>query len=206
MNQDFWLPQFERLGALWIHDGNAKRPHAQLTSGNHSNGFFDASKIIERPDVLTHVCQELVRKNPTGRVGADRVFGSALGACNLAYETARQLNCLCGFTEPTPEKQMILKRFSFPVNSIILVVEDVITTGGTTVKTIVALEQADAKVLPYVWAIFNRSGQSYLGERKIFALIEKELPMWKPDECPLCQLGSVAVRPKANWAALTAAY
>jgi len=198
-----------KLGALWIHDGNPQRPHALLTSGNHSNGFFNASFIICDPEELYRIWQWFHSLNYY-RIYPDWVFGSALGAINIAYEFARNYkNCKAGFTEPTivdGEKKMIVKRFEVKPGDTVVMVEDVMTTGGTTIRSIEALEQKGAIVHSEIYVIVNRSGKESLEGRKIIAFIDKEMPIWQPDECPLCKEGSQALRPKGNWDKLTAAY
>ena len=218
---DDWMKQFSDWGVIWTHDGNPKRPHAELTSGKHSDGFFNGSLLIQRQDNLQEVARALVSqlavpltRMPGMTAQCGWVIGSAMGAVTLAHEVARFLplwatppsGACCGFTEPQPDKTMLLKRFDVQSGDRVLVVEDVLTTGGTTESTIKAIESAGGIVLPVLGVIFNRSGKDALGDRRIVSLVAKELSAWEPAECPLCKVGSRAVRPKANWAALTAAY
>jgi len=208
----FWFDAFSQLGALWVHDGNPKRPHALLTSGKHSNGFFNASKVVEYPQALKEACFHIfTAENMKLFARPMIVIGSALGAITIAHVIAELFGARCGFTEPDivvidGEKQMVLKRFSVNSHDRVLVVEDVITTGDTTRKTIDAIEKQGAEVLPVVCVLVNRSGMSHLDGRRILALIDHPMPMWKPDECPLCKAGSEAVRPKGNWDKLNGEY
>ena len=210
--QEIWIEELNRLGSLWIHDGNPKRPHALLTSGKHSDGFFNASLLVEQPVLLSSACLELISvmrsKMIAGRVEdalpVGRVVGSALGAVTIAHEVARHLKVKCGYTESV-DGQMHPKRFDVTGEQV-LVVEDVMTTGGTTRKTVRALEAEGATVLPVIGCIVNRSGKSHLDGRPIVALVSRKLPIWAPEECPLCRAGSEALRPKANWAELNAQY
>lgn len=225
-HQDHWILQFQKAGALWFHDGNTKRPHALLTSGNHSDGFFNAGKIIfDDPLLAQKLCIPLrVAINRALDLSGPwfplhRVVGSAFGAVTLAANLAAEYNrandadyfkTAFAFTEQVSageDKQMVLNsRFVITPDEKILVVEDVVTTGGTTLKTIAALEEKGAKVLPVIGAILNRSGNHNLGKRKIAALINLPMNIWTKEECPLCQSGSEAVRPKTHWAQLTADY
>ena len=203
-----WIDELVSLGVLWMHDGNPKRPHPELRSGKHSDGFFNLTRLIEHPRILSEACLDLSlswnrREQPTA------IFGSAFGAITIAHELANLMDVRFGFTEPVikeNQKQMVLNRFSVTADDMILVVEDVLTTGGTTEKTIAALEGAGATVLPYVLVIVNRSGLAILGERKVIALVERTVSTWVPQECPLCQQGSEALGAKGNWDKLTAEY
>ena len=222
-----YIKEYQKRGALWIHDNNPKRPHALLTSGKHSNGFFNSTPIIQEPALLHIACYDLLWDLPTRLIeigykptsskvslrlcdlGIHWVFGSAMGAVNIAYEIAGQHGCKAGYTEPvieSGEKKMIIKRFNVQEGERVLVVEDVMTTGGTTKKTIKALEERGARILPVIPLLVNRSGKKRLMKKTIKALIDHPMPMWKPEECPLCRQGSEAIRPKGNWDKLTADY
>lgn len=137
------------------------------------------------------------------------VIGSALGACDLSFELGRILRCKRGFTESVEEdgkKTIALKRFDIPVDKYVLVVEDVFTTGGTTEQSISTIEKKGVTVWPVLGVIVNRSDKSRLGDRRVVSLIDKPMPMWVPEECPLCKAGSEAIRPEGNWDRLTARY
>jgi orotate phosphoribosyltransferase len=212
LNEAGWIDKLTIIGAFWLHDGNSKRPHALLTSGRHSDGFFNGSRIIENPALLYPTMYDLVEK--IGRLPVQRlsdlwVIGSALGAGDLSYEIARQLKCRRGFTEPVEVdgiKTMELKRFELPSCAPVLLVEDVFTTGGTTEQTKLAVEKKGGVVLPVIGVLVNRSGKKELAGCQVVALIDREMPMWEPAVCPLCLRGSRAVRPKANWDLLTARF
>lgn len=88
----------------------------------------------------------------------------------------------------------------------VLLCEDVLTTGGSVDLTATAVTNAGGIVLPFLLVLVNRSGLTEAGGKKIVALIDRPMPMWTPEECPLCKEGSEAIRPKDNWAALNAAH
>ena len=234
LDQSNWIRVLKKLDALWIHDGNPENPHAELTSGKHSNGFFNATKVTENPYVFSKVCDDIISSFEIahGRNGENydslnrnisQVIGSAMGAIPVAYEFASKLNAKFAFTEPSVsengEKKMVLKRFKPFINNNhgIIIVEDVITTGGTTLKTIeeirkICNEEKDLNrsnikqtniIAPYILTIVNRSGKTKLDGMEIFSLIDKEMPIWEPEECPLCKQGSKTLRPKDNWDELT---
>ncbi|MDD5750019.1 MAG: phosphoribosyltransferase family protein [Patescibacteria group bacterium] len=202
-----FLEILKQMGALWIHDDNKRRPHALLSSGKHSNGFFNASLATSNPDVLHQLCKALLRQVDFSRQLPQMVVGSAMGAVTMAYEIARQLDgkTEAGFTEKV-DQLMELKRFSIKRNHKVLVVEDVITTGGTTRKTIDAIERAGGALLPFILTLVNRSDSGQLDGYNIISLIQHHLPIWDADDCPLCRAGSKALRPKDNWDKLNASY
>ena len=81
-----------------------------------------------------------------------------------------------------------------------------LTTGGSVDRAATAVTNAGGIVLPFLLVLVNRSSLTEASGKKIVALIDRSMPMWTPDECPLCKDGSEAVRPKDNWARLNATY
>lgn len=202
-----WIQLFQEQGALWRHDGRPARPHALLTSGLHSDGFVNCTFVSQRPELVRRIVNEAGGLAPAlPREKVDWVIGSAFGAITLAYAVAERLGARAGFTEKEGEG-MKLARFALAPGAKVLAVEDTISTGGSTLKTIAALRQAGAaegNILPEILCLVNRSGSNILSGRRIRALITLDIHTWPAAACPLCQAGSPAVRPKNNWKELTA--
>lgn len=201
-----WLKEFVNAGALWLHDGKPTRPHALLTSGLHSDGFANCTMVTQKPSLLRKVLNEQDGLSPKLPIGADWVIGSALGAVTFAYAVAERLSCRAGFTEKDGDA-MKLARFEIAPGQKVLVVEDTISTGGSTLKTLEGIKAATggkATILPTIVCLVNRSGKDELDGRKIRALLTPNINTWKPEECPLCKKGSEPVRPKSHWKELTA--
>lgn len=217
-----WIEIYKKMGALWIHDDNPKRPHALLTSGKHSSGFFNSGLVAQDPVLLGMACQDLVVKlrDQFDIATINRVVGPAMGAITMAHCAAMSItqlvgypehgSCLCSFTEKDEGnvKTMSLKRTALTGGEIILPVEDVLTTGGSAERSKEAITRAGGQVVPYLCVLVNRSGLAEIDGMKIIALIDKAMPMWEPTDCPLCKQGSEAIRPKGadNWARLNAEY
>jgi len=201
-----WNKIFQEQGAIWIHDGKPTRPHALLTSGLHSDGFVNCTFVTQQPALLQRILTQadgLAAKLPGEKV--DWVVGSAMGAITLAYAVALKLNARAGFTEKDGEG-MKLSRFEIAPNEKVLVVEDTISTGGSTLKTIEGIQKGgvpEGNILPYIVCLVNRSGSESLNGRQLRALLTLNIHTWKPDDCPLCRKGSGPVRPKAHWHELT---
>lgn len=206
-----WIAEYVKRNALWLHDGNPKRPHAELTSGKHSNGFFNSSFIIQDASLVAQAAEDLLVKLFDEGIEPDhydRFVGSAYGVITLPHELACQTAKLCAFTEAVGDGPMMLRRFSeVSAGHRIVVCDDVVSTGGTTREVIADLERKGAEVLPRILCFVNRSGMTHLDDRRIIALVDKPMSMWEPSECPLCAEGSVALRPKKeHWATLNAQY
>lgn len=199
-----WKKTFEDYGAIWIHNGSPDQPHALLTSGLHSDGFVNCTFVTQHPKVLQSAVSEGL-KDLLSETNAEWVIGSAFGAITLAHAIAYHLGARSGFTEKDGEL-MKLSRFEISSGDRVLVVEDTITTGGSTKKTIEGVKAAgvdDSRILPYIVSLVNRSGKDDLDGRKIRALLTLDIHAWTPADCPLCKIGSQAVRPKGNWQVLT---
>lgn len=217
---DGWISQYQQKGALWIHDGNPQRPHALLTSGKHSNGFFNSELVMEDSFLLDEACFDLVKileREGVTLNDVDRVVGPAMGAITLAHDISRHIGrvrdrfCLRAYTEKETdgdEKLMVFKKTTIRADERILAAEDVLTTGGSVDLTTTAVTNAGGIVLPFVVVLVNRSGLTEASGKKIVALIDRPMPMWVADECPLCKEGSEAIRPKGteNWGRLNATY
>jgi orotate phosphoribosyltransferase len=218
-NEQGWFDEYAKRGALWLHDGNPKRPHALLTSGKHSNGFFNSELVLENPFLLDEASYDLVaalRGQGIDLEDIDRVVGPAMGAITLAHDVALHVtletpsrHCLRAYTEKETggdSKLMVFKKTMIRSGERILAVEDVITTGDSVEMTATAVTNVGGIVLPFVAVLVNRSGVKEMNSRKIVALIDRSMPTWDAEGCPLCKEGSEAIRPKGteNWARLNA--
>lgn len=231
LTPEYWINIYKAKDALWIHDGNPKRPHAFLTSGKHSNGFFN-SRLVIPDEMRLHFAAVRLLEMFTEQGGEilkiQGVVGPQTGATKLAELLKEEifLQVVFGFPDGSPieecfwsspakcendgKKSMIFNERDLDLlpGKSILLCEDVLTTGGSVILAATAVFDAAGIVLPYVLTLVNRSGLKEIDGLKIIALIDYEMPMWEPDGCPLCEQGSEAIRPKGeeNWARLNATY
>lgn len=204
---------FKKYDAVWVHDGNSKSPHAELTSGMCSNGFFDCLKVLRYPYESGSLALKLVQKlMKAGVKKVDWVIGSPYAAITFSYEVARILNATHGFTEKDPlnpkGKRMLWRRMTIPKNSIVLQIEELITTSGTLKNVRQAIQEGNSEpvnFLPIVGTIIHRPPElpANYGDFKVVSLVEKEIWAVEPKNCPLCKAGSPRYRPKSNWNKLT---
>ena len=201
-----WMAEFKRVGAVWIHDGHPERPFALLTSGRCSNGFVNCTFVTQRPGLLRRIVASpdgLAPLLPSGKV--DWVIGSAFGAVTLAYVIAEKLGAKAGFTQKKDEG-MELARFTVEPGERVLIVEDTISTGGSTQKTIAAIEEAakgQAELLSVIVCLVNRSGKDELDGRQIRPLLKLDIQSWTLDELKKKGRDVKVVRPKDHWQELT---
>lgn len=208
------LEWFEMHDAYWGHDGDPKKPHAELTSGMCSNAFFDCWRVLCQPDFNEFLARQLVRKlraeGVTDKV--DWVVGSPYAAITFSYEVAKALGAIHGFAEKDPVdpqgKKMVWRRMAIPKGATVLQIEELITTSGTFKEVRRAVEEGNPEpvnFLPVVGALVHRPPKLPVdyGDREVIALVEKEIWAVDPSECDLCKAGSVRYRPKTHWKELT---
>jgi orotate phosphoribosyltransferase len=217
-SEEDWRSLFTDMGAFWLHDDNPERPHALLTSGVHSNGFFNWGVVAEQPIIARQAVNDLAaRMEMTPGLGSlvatvSRVVGPAYGAITLANDLALLFSitrsgtdrCFSGFTVKQPDGSMELRQ-TLRAGERVLVCEDTVTTGKSVNETIRAVEAAGGQVLPFIAAICNRSGLGMADNHAVISLLTVSMKTWQPHECELCKQGSEAIRPKqeGNWARLT---
>lgn len=216
MLQGELIQQLTNFNGYWHYRGG--KLLAQLTSGKISDTFLNCSVLSSRPRLLNyvakHLIEPLVHEGYFDNEDSIVVVGPAFGSITFAYAVASYLcSCVevdaqCVFTEPRIEnglKIQELKRFSIPFDSRVLLVEDVITTGGSIVSTCGALP-CDASLIPTILALVDRrmikelttiDGQTV----NIFAAEQIVAKTWDTleeakKECPNVE---GVVRPKSNW-------
>ena len=185
MTEDEILQVFRDCGALL-------EGHFILSSGLHSDRYIQCALVLQHPRVAEQLCSELAVK--LRHLGARVVAAPALGGVIVSHEIARALGLRALFTERQEGAMTLRRGFSLAAGEPTLVVEDVITTGGSTRETVAAVEQAGGKVVG-VGALIDRSGGTVdLGVPKT-ALVTLSVQNYNPAECPLCKSGLAPVKP-----------
>lgn len=206
--------------AYWSHNGDARAPHALLTSGKHSNAFFDCLRVLEYVNLSEILANQLAIqiRSVIGRQKVDWVIASPMAGITFGHDVARALGATRFFfteKDPADKDKMLWNRRSIPAGETVLQIEELITTA----KTLNAVQSAvDAgnkypvTWLPYIGTLVHRpekldagGGRQRYGQRHVIALIEQEVWTAEQKDCPLCVHGSVAIRPKQdkNWDILT---
>ena len=214
LSQKDILHFFDLCDAVWLHDGDPERPHAELTSGLCSNGFFDCQRVLEHPNLNEILAKQLAGKlkGSSGVWQIDWVIGSPYAAITFSYEIARALGAIHGFVEKDPtdsnRKRMLWQRRQIPAEAKVIQIEELITTAGTIQEVRRAVEEGNPEpvnFLPHVGVLVHRPPKlpADYGDIKLMPLIEREIWAVKPEDCSLCKVGSPRYRPKTNWEELT---
>lgn len=164
--------------------------HFQLTSGKHANQYMQCAQVLKYPDKAALLINALKGKL-TGQY--DLVVGPAIGGILVAYEMARQLGVPTLFTERENGKMSLRRGFQIQPGQRVLVVEDVITTGGSVQEAIECVQEAGGTVEEAA-VLVDRSGGNHVLTVPVVSLLEIQLTTYDPDECPLCATSN-AVKP-----------
>lgn len=174
----------EKVIDIFRDTGALLEGHFIYSSGRHGSQFLQAARVLQYPLQTEALCAAMAQKFMGHDI--DLVAGPATGGILLAYETARQLNCRAVFTEKDGEGDMALKRgFSLEPGTRTLVVEDVITTGGSVKKAIDHLRGRGAEIVGLA-ALVDRSQGEAQFDCPFEPLATLAMESWSPDACYLC--------------------
>ena len=179
------LDRFRRVGGLL-------EGHFRLTSGLHSAGYLQSALVLQHPREA-EACGAALTEQLRG-LGAQVVLSPALGGIVIGQEVARALGVRAVFAERQDGRLVLRRGFTLEPGEKVLVVEDVVTTGGSTRETIDVARAAGAVVVGAA-AIIDRSGGQQRLDVPFHALAEVSLPTYEPDSCPLCLAGQPVVKP-----------
>ena len=189
-------PQAASILELFRATGAYLNGHFRLTSGLHSPAYLQCALVLQHPRhaaELGGLLAEGLRKLVTEPVGL--VASPALGGLIVGHETARALGARFIFTERDENKKMTLRRgFAVSPGEAAVVVEDVITTGGSTRDVVDVLRAARARPLAAASIVDRGGGQADVTAPRI-ALVTLDVVAYLPAECPLCAQGVPLVKP-----------
>lgn len=193
LTQDALLDIFRRSGGLL-------EGHFRLSSGLHSPGYLQSALVLQHPDKAEALGAALAEKVRSLR--PTLVLSPALGGIVIGQEVGRALGIRAIFTERLEGVMTLRRGFTISENDRVLVVEDVLTTGGSTRETMQVARAAGGTVVGAA-AIVDRSGGTASLDVPFAALLEMALPTYEPDGCPLCASGVAVVKPGSRPAQAT---
>lgn len=183
---------------LFKETGAYLNGHFRLTSGLHSAEYLQCAKVLAHPPYAERLGQDLAREIRiiNGNDTVDAVVSPAIGGIIIGHEVARSLNARALFTErDAATNGMTLRRgFEIQPGEFVAVIEDVITTGGSTKEVIQLVREAGAKVVAAGSIIDRSGGRADVGAARVSLEILNPAT-YNPDECPLCRQGIPVVKP-----------
>ncbi|HWS54877.1 MAG TPA: orotate phosphoribosyltransferase [Pyrinomonadaceae bacterium] len=179
------IERFRRTGALL-------EGHFVLTSGLHSTHYLQCALVLQHPPEAESFGRALAARFGGTRV--ETVAAPAIGGIVIGWEVARALGARSIWTEREGGRMTLRRGFTVRPGESVLVVEDVVTTGGSTRETVEALREAGALVVGAASIIDRSGGRADVGVARV-ALATLDVPAHAPDSCPLCAEGVPAIKP-----------
>ncbi len=167
--------------------------HFRLTSGLHSDEYCQCAKVLEHPEVAEELGRMLADLFRDERV--DIVVSPAIGGIVIGYEVARSLGVRAIWAERADGAMSIRRGFGVAPGERVLIIEDVVTTGGSVKEVAGLVKDAGAEIVGFGF-IMDRSRQPLELPAPSRALLEgRKMKTYQPDECPLCAEGLPVVKP-----------
>jgi len=179
------LKIFEKTGGIL-------KGHFLLTSGRHSDTYMQCAKLFVYPDESEKLCKELAKTLKNYK--ADYIVAPAVGGIIIGYEIARQAGLPNFFAERQDGVFTLRRGFELPKGSKVIVVEDVITTGGS-VKEVIELVDKLGSIAVCVGCIVDRSNGKVDFKIPMHSLLAIDVKSYDADDCPLCRDGSKPYKP-----------
>jgi len=179
MNQDELITLFKESGALL-------NGHFKLSSGRHSDIYYEKFTLLKQPSLCTRICEEMAHRIAPSKPSA--IVGPTTGGILIAYDVARYLGIEALYAEPGENGRVFKRGFSLEKGQKVAIVDDVLTTGGSIREVIALVDQYEAEVV-CICEMLERSNGAVTFDYPFIALASVAANDWSPDECPLCAEG-----------------
>ena len=177
----------QEVKELLIETGAIMDGHFLLTSGLHSPHYVEKFNVLQQPKYTEKLCQAMAEKFKDANI--ETVVGPVTGGILLAHETGKALGTRAIFTERVDGKMTFRRGFSLHEGERCLIVEDIVTTGGS-IKEVIEVVKAHGGIPVAVSMLVDRSGgKANFGDVPCTALLHMDVETYIPDECPLCKQG-----------------
>lgn len=182
----------QELIKLFIERSALLEGHFRLTSGLHSNRYIQCAQVLQYPDLSAMLGEKLAA--PFSEQGVNLVVGPAIGGIIVAQETGRALGVAAIFTEREQGKMTLRRGFGIKRGERVVVVEDVVTTGGST-KEVIEMVKEYGGVVAGVGSLVDRHSGALDFGVPFYPLLKLDIETYSSDDCPLCREGIPVVKP-----------
>jgi orotate phosphoribosyltransferase len=186
------LDVLRRVGAL-------KEGHFLLASGRHGDRYVEKFDLLRHPRETEAVCRGFAER--FADAGIDVVVGPTTGGIILAYEVGRQLGCLAAYAERKGDgsaEREFRRGTAFEEGQRVLVVDDILTTGGSVRETLAALDGLPVEIVGVAVLVDRSGGRASFGRIPLTALATVDAGSWEPADCHLCTAGVPLVKPGSS--------
>lgn len=177
----------EEVRALLVKTGAIMDGHFLLTSGLHSPHYVEKFNVLQHPAYTAQLCAAMAEKFKDANI--ETVVGPVTGGILLAHETGKSLETRAIFTERVDGKMTFRRGFSLREGERVLIVEDIVTTGGSIKEVIDVVKAAGAVPVAVSMLVDRSGGKANFGDVPATALLTMEVETYAPENCPLCAKG-----------------
>ncbi|HOI45056.1 MAG TPA: orotate phosphoribosyltransferase [Candidatus Aminicenantes bacterium] len=188
----------ERILSLFKECDALLQGHFKLTSGKHSEWYFEKIRLIEKPEALEKIVDLLAERIRNEVRDFDYVVSPAYGAIAIGFLIALKLGKKFAFTQRVDEKMAFRPGWSGIEKSRAVIVEDILTTGGSILEVVEALKQREVSVEGVYVLVDRTAGAARIEDKPVSSLLALKVEAYEPDACPFCKAGIALARPGAS--------
>lgn len=179
-----------KVRALLVETEAVLEGHFLLTSGLHSPLYVEKFNVLQHPEYTEKLCRELAERFKNKRV--QTVMGPMTGGILLAHEVGKALGTRAIFTEREKGKMTLRRGFRIEPGERVLIVEDIVTTGGSVKEVVDVVKAAGGDIVGVGLLVDRSGGKAEFGvpQKDIQALLHLTVPTYEPAACPLCAAGT----------------
>lgn len=166
--------------------------HFKLTSGLHSPNYFQCAKIFQYPNYTEEISKDIAKQFSDSKITV--CAAPAVGGIIIGYEIARALSCRTIFAERVDGNMQLRRGFEIAKDDRMLIVEDVVTTGGSILEIAQIAKQSGAEIIGYS-SVLNRSMGRFAPQEPYIPWLSLEIETFEPNDCPLCKSGVPLYQP-----------
>ena len=172
---------------LLIETSAIMEGHFLLTSGLHSPRYVEKFNVLQKPVYTEKLCRAMAEKFKDANI--ETVVGPVTGGILLAHETGKALGTRAIFTERENGKMPFRRGFTLHEGERVLIVEDIVTTGGSIREVIDVVKEHGGIPVAVSMLVDRSGGKATFGDVPSTALLHMDVQTYQPDECPLCKQG-----------------
>jgi orotate phosphoribosyltransferase len=172
--------------------------HFKLTSGKHSEWYFEKIRLIEKPAALEKIVDLLAAQIRREVTDFDYVVSPAYGAIAVGFLAALKLGKQFAFTQRADEKMTVRSGFSGLDGSRAVIVEDILTTGGSIQEVLACLKERQVSVAGIYVLVDRSAGAVAVDGRPVASLLALKVEAFEPEACPFCAKGMPLTKPGAS--------
>ncbi|MCJ7564144.1 MAG: orotate phosphoribosyltransferase [Candidatus Aminicenantes bacterium] len=188
----------EKVLALFKDSDALLQGHFKLTSGKHSEWYFEKIRLIEKPAALERIIGLLVEKIRAEKKDFEYVVSPAYGAIAIGFLAALKLGKKFAFTQRLDEKMSFRSGFTSLDDSKAIIVEDILTTGGSINEVVECLKLRGVEVAGIYVLVDRTAGEVLIEGRPVGSLLALKVEAFEPEACPFCRKGILLTKPGAS--------